>query len=186
MAACFGGSSSSDGEGDGHAATYYSLTATGGILDDRRGREVLQYLRQVVASNYKNCFKSWPKQKKSHFNEVIRAMHATYPNPKHSRFDEVWAKRKVGEILANKKPPLIRQARVKKHRLDRGEPGHGIPGSAHAREWEEAMERARAGGSARHQRARRIQMERYGSSHYGSGGVASWQAEFVSIVNHVC
>ena len=55
------------------------------------------------------------------------------------------------------------------------------PATVHKCEWKEAKKRAEGGMKDRqHVEARWIQMETIGSSHFGSGDVESWEAEFVS------
>ena len=55
------------------------------------------------------------------------------------------------------------------------------PATTHKREWKEAKKRAEGGVKSRqHVEARWIQMETIGLSHFGSVGVESWEAEFVT------
>ena len=164
-------------EGD----VFYDVTDRGGVVMDARGKEVMEYMRGVVSNMYRNCFIKFKDQDSRLVREVLESVHSRYPNPPRAAFSDVWGRTRIREILSNKRSHLKKLAYDDVVNVAAGGYPSEKPATAHKREWKEAKKRAEGGVKSRqHVEARRIQMETIGSSHFGSGGVESWEAEFVS------
>ena len=163
------------------ALVFYDVTDRGGVVMDARGKEVMEYMRGVVSNMYRNCFLKFKDQDSRLVREVLESVHSRYPNPPQATFSDVWGRTRIREILSNKRSHLKKLAYDDGVNVAAGGYPCEKPATAHKREWKEAKKRAEGGVKSRqHVEARRIQMETIGSSHFGSGGVESWEAEFVS------
>ena len=65
VAQCFGGgNAASDVQETEHThdddmAQSYNITDTGGILENKQGKEFMSHFHSIVHSNYKDCFKKF-------------------------------------------------------------------------------------------------------------------------------
>ena len=160
---------------------WYDVDEDGSILMDARGREVRKYLRSIIHSHVRNCYDK-NQYNSSKLDDIVSDFHRRYPNPEGSQVDNAWIRPRIIEIISNHRNHLTRRAREILRREKNGlppEPNHGRPHNCHDREWVDAMKRGAAEPSSQHHLARMTQIERYGSSHFGSGGIATFHQEFV-------
>ena len=89
---------------------YYDVTDRGGVVLDARGKEVMEYMRGVVSSMYRNCFLKFKDQDSRLVREVLESVHSRYPNPPRAAFSDVWGRTRIREILSNKRSHLKKLA----------------------------------------------------------------------------
>jgi hypothetical protein len=110
--------------------------------------------------------------------------------PEHLVVSSVWLRQMTHNYISNRRSGYTRAARAEVERQAAGLPPRldgGRPPSVHDAEWRAALARGAEERSARHVAARTLQMRSGSAVRWGSGGVAAFRAEFVSIlVNYKC
>jgi hypothetical protein len=122
--------------------------------------------------------------------QIIFAFNTRYPMPEHLAVSSVWLRRMILGHIANRRSGYTRAARAVVEREATGllpRLDGEQPRSVHDAEWRAALARGAEEWSARHVVARALQMRLGSAVRWGSGGVAAFRADFVSIlVNYKC
>ncbi len=181
--ACFGSACIPDDEEDepDEQGLFYVLSdETGGPYLDERGTNVVNQMRELTSTTYKNSFIKWEDQKPRLFNYVIGVLHQRFPNPEAYRFSDDWAKKSIRTFLNNKRSRIRRLANKA---VEDGNEDRLLPTRVHRDEWKYAMREIKEGVHFPQQAvAHASQLARYGATHWGRGGKEAWKVRFVSVL----
>ena len=68
-------------EPDEQGLFYVLSDETGGPYLDDQGVDVVNQMRELTLSTYKNSFIDWDDQKRRYYNYVVGVIHEWFPNP---------------------------------------------------------------------------------------------------------
>ena len=163
---------------------YYTLDDSGAIVMDGKGKNVRLYLHDSVYSHVRNVYDE-KTYRSNVIDRIVADIHSRFPMPENERVNSVWLRRTITGHIANRRSNFTKRAREVLRRQAEGLPplnsNDGRPLKCHNKEWRDAKARASLEPSARHVAARATQMSTIGSPRFGSGGLSSFRAEFVSL-----
>ena len=141
---------------------------------------VVNQLRELTLSTYKNAFIEWEDQKHRLYNYVVGVIHERFPNPMEARFSDDWVQRSMLRFLINKRSRIRRLAHKA---VEEGNEDRLLPSKVHRVEWKHVIQGMKDSVSFPQQAAAHaLQLARYGATHWGRDGKQAWKLRFVSVV----